>query len=155
MSQLRPGRPEAAAAIWAPVGTTVAGNLNSKASKARNRGIVRGVVGLVIGGVIYALWSQVVGSVGLALAAATLVLAVASPLDAYAKVETAVAALAKAVAAAVTWLAMGLIYFLVFTPFGKLTRHGPGDPLRRSADRSVESYWTPRDQVHRAYDRQF
>ncbi len=68
MSQLRPGSPEAAAAIRAPGGSTAATNHNSQANRARSRGIVRGVVGLAMGGVIDALWSPLVGSIGLALA---------------------------------------------------------------------------------------
>jgi hypothetical protein len=52
--------------------------------------------------------------------------------------------MAKAVARALTWLLLTLVYYLVFTPYGMLMRILGKDPLQRRLDRSASSYWIRR-----------
>ncbi len=39
--------------------------------------------------------------------------------------------------------AMALIYYLVFTPIGRVMRMLGRDPMERRFDRGAETYWTP------------
>ncbi len=155
MQAVRPGRPEAAAAIWSPGGPAGLAPSGHAAANARQRGVVRGAIGLAIGIALFFFWSRTMGGIACVFSAITLGTALASPLGAYAKVEALLAASAKAVGTVVTWVVMALAYYLVFAPFGWLTRHGKTDPMHRAFDRSAATYWTPRDTVKRAYDRQF
>jgi ABC-type uncharacterized transport system permease subunit len=57
----------------------------------------------------------------------------------------------------VSHIVMALIYFLVFTPMGLVMRAFGRDPLNRSFDREVKSYWLLRSGARPAtsYLRQF
>ena len=57
----------------------------------------------------------------------------------------------------VSHLVMGVVYFVVVTPIGLLSRLFRGDTLRRRPDRNARSYWIerPRRTGTRRYLRQF
>ena len=57
----------------------------------------------------------------------------------------------------VSHVMMGLVYFVVVTPIGLLSRLFRGDTLQRRPDRDVRSYWIerPRRSGTRRYLRQF
>jgi hypothetical protein len=42
-------------------------------------------------------------------------------------------------------LLLALLYYAVLTPIGLFRRFAADDPMGRRFDRSVETYWTPRD----------
>lgn len=146
MSGIHAGRPEAAAAIWdwrRPLDDPRAAS-----RLARRRGFVRASVALALAGIGLTFGHSTVfrlacgaGAVGLA----TLVAAVVSPLGALRRLESALALAGSWVGRAVTWLVMTPIFYLVFTPFGLLTRRGARDPLHRALDRTAATYWTRRD----------
>lgn len=43
----------------------------------------------------------------------------------------------------VSYLLLGIIFFLVFTPIGLMMRLFGRDPMLRSLDRSAKTYWVP------------
>jgi hypothetical protein len=67
--------------------------------------------------------------------------ALGSPLGLYASIERALAVLAHKTGVLLTWLLMGLVFYGLFTPFGLIFRRGRRDPLRRSADAALGTYW--------------
>jgi fatty acid desaturase len=64
----------------------------------------------------------------------------------------------RSVGTLTTWLLLTPFYFLVFTPFGLLTRRGRRDPLTRRWDRAARTYWLDRTEEPKRvehYERQF
>ena len=118
---------------------------------------VRSGIGLVLAALL-ALWKPVLGAVAAGLALFFLTLALASPRGLYPWVERGLAAFARAVGLAVTWITLTLVHVLVFLPLGLLLRTTGRLRITRSPDPGAASYWRPADrQGGRAqrYERQF
>lgn len=137
---------------WRPGdGTSAAG----AASRARRHGLVRGVVGLGVGALLV-LWKPVLGAVAAGIALVLLILAVASPLGVYARVEGWITAFARGVGAVVSGITLGVLHLFVFTPLGLLLRATGRLRIERLPDPDVPSYWRAPDGAGRAHhDRQF
>ena len=140
----RPGRAEAAAAIWdwrAP--KTRPGAVNP--GPARLRGVVR-ALGVAAGGAAIALlWSPGLGFWVLAIATIVLAAAIISPTGLYAAVERALAALTRATGVGLTWVFMSAVFFFAIAPFGLLFRRGRRDAMRRYFEPNATTYWTERE----------
>jgi len=148
-----PTHPPASAAIWswrAPAPDPSAG------PRARRRALSRGGLGLAVAALL-ALWKPVLGAVAAALALLLLAVALASPRGLYPRVERGVAAFARAVGLAVSWITLTLVHFLVFLPLGLLLRATGRLRITRSPDPGAASYWRPADRPGPAerYERQF
>ncbi|MFK7986471.1 MAG: hypothetical protein AB8I08_10595 [Sandaracinaceae bacterium] len=114
-----------------------------KAASQRKAGLVRAGVGVVAGAVLFYFDRPVVAGVAGSLAGLTLVLAVASPLGAYAALDRAVAGLGRGVGLVLTWLLLAPAYYLMLTPLAWAVR-ARRDPLRREIDPKRASYWSAR-----------
>ena len=108
---------------------------------ARKRGVIGGLVGLVIAAVVYHYWrpglAYVIAGISLALA----LLALAAP-PAYRKVAGLLDRFGHAVGMVVTWLLMTLLYYVLFLPVGLLLRARGKLAVTRHPDRRLASYWT-------------
>src|SRR5215210_1364426 len=89
------------------------------AAAARRRGLLGGVVGLVVAAALY-FWKPQMALVVVAIAAATTLLALISPLGGFRRFTLALEAFAHGLGLALTWLVMGLAYYLLFLPVGLL-----------------------------------
>ena len=88
-------------------------------------------------------------------AAALALLAWTSPAR-YAPVQRALDSGVQLVLAALTWLILGVVWLLVFTPLRAVRALTGSDPLRRSFDRTAESYLqSPTAGSAGRFDRQF
>lgn len=114
--------------------------LHAADTAARKRGIIGGLVGLVIAAVVYHFWrpglAYVIAGISLALA----LLALAAP-PAYRKVAGLLDRFGHMVGMAVTWLLMTLLYYLLFLPVGLLLRARGKLAVTRHPDRRLASYW--------------
>lgn len=142
----RPGRADAAAAIWnwRASGAAKAGDTAAAASRARLLGVIRGLALAAVGGLLFLFWSRVIGGIALGVSAVVLVAALASPTGLYAALERALEALTRATGLGLTWFFMSAIFFLVVTPFGFFFRRGARDPMRRFYEPSATTYWSER-----------
>jgi hypothetical protein len=136
------GRPEAAAAIWSweerpgtPHGET--------AGSARRRGLLRAIVVLAMGGLLFAFWSRTLGTVVLVVGGVIGFSALISPTGLYAGVEGLFVALGRWTGRGLTWLLLVPLFYLFFLPFGLLLRRGRRDRLKRYLEQDAESYWEP------------
>lgn len=148
-----PTHQPASAAIW----HWRAGSAAAPAGRARLRGLARGAVGLAVAALL-ALWKPVLGAVAAALALLLLAVALASPRGLYPRVERGLAAFARAVGLAVTWITLTLVHVLVFLPLGLLLRTTGRLRITRSPDPDAASYWRPVDRQGggaERYERQF
>ena len=100
-------------------------------------------------------WRGGVGPAALAGLAATLALVawVSPPL--YAPVQRALDRGVRLILAALTWLILGVVWLLVFTPLRAFRSLTGRDPLRRTFDRTAESYLLPPAGGASRFDRQF
>jgi hypothetical protein len=149
-----PTHQPASAVIWtwrpAPVDPVTA-------RRTRHGIFVRGGIGLVLAALL-ALWKPVLGAVAAGLALLFLTLALASPRSLYPRVERGVAAFARAVGLAVSWITLTLVHVLVFLPLGLLLRATGRLRITRSPDPGAASYWRPADRKGggpERYERQF
>ncbi|HJL18757.1 MAG TPA: hypothetical protein RMH99_24055 [Sandaracinaceae bacterium LLY-WYZ-13_1] len=140
---VRRGRPEASAAVWDWRGDR--DERASRAARLRRGGMVRAAVAAVAGGAFFFFDRPVVASVAWGVGGLTLVLALASPLGAYAAVERGVARVGEAVGAVLTWLLLAPVFYLFFAPFGLLFKRGRRDPMKRALERDAETYWEKRE----------
>lgn len=104
----------------------------------RRAAAVRTAVGLVVAAALLP-WKPWLAAVAAAVAVLTLLLALVSPLVAYARLEHALARFAHAVGRLFTWLLLPPIYVLLFAPVGLLLRRRLR--LTRRPDPQLESYW--------------
>jgi len=109
-------------------------------------------------GVTLALWAWRGGLLPAAFAgfaAALAVLAWTSPAR-YAPVQRVLDRGVHLVLAALTWLVLGVVWLLVFTPLRAVRSLTGSDPLRRSIDRTADTYLqTPPAGSAGRFDRQF
>jgi len=117
--------------------------------KLRKTGIIRALIGAVIGAVIYGLLiyferAPTIAYIAWSLSGVVLVAAVVSPGWAYKGIEKAVGRFAVWVGTGVTVLLLTPIYFLVFMPFRFLFRTGTRDRLLREFPGGADSYWVQR-----------
>jgi len=138
----RPGRPEAAAAIWAwPTPATG----TPRPPRTRLRGALQGAVALAVGATLFALGWPTAGAVALALGGTVALSALLSPGFLYAGLERLFAASGRAVARALSALLLPLLFFGIFTPFAILFRRGRRDAMTRYHEPEAASYWSQRD----------
>jgi hypothetical protein len=108
---------------------------------ARKRGLIGGVVGLLIAAAVYRWWrpnlAYVIAAVSLTLA----LLALAAP-PAYRKVAGLLDRFAHFVGMAVTWLLMTVLYYILFFPVGLLLRAQKKLAVTQHPDRRLPSYWS-------------
>ena len=149
-----PTHQPASAAIW----TWRPAPTDPVAARRTRLGVfVRSGIGLVLAALL-ALWKPVLGAVAAGLALLFLTLALASPRGLYPRVERGVAAFARAVGLAVSWITLTLVHFLVFLPLGLLLRATGRLRITRSPDPGAASYWRPADRKGggpERYERQF
>jgi hypothetical protein len=144
----------AAAVIWRWRPSQEEGSV---AARGRRRGLVRGAVGLGVA-VLLGLWKPVVGAVAAVLAVALLAVALASPGGLYPRVERWLAAFARSVAVAVSWLTLTVVHVFVFLPLGLLLRATGRLRITRALDPEATTYWRPADVSGggpRSHERQF
>lgn len=154
-------RAEAAATAWAwreRAGSREEARAR-EAAAARRRGALGGAVGLAVAAVLYFFFHRpVAGGVIAAIAAVFTLLALASPLSAYKALTRVLDRFAHAVGAAVTWVLMTVLFYLVFLPVGAFLRARGKLAISRGADRRLPSYWTSteeREPALESYRRQF
>ena len=133
----------AAAAVWQWRTTADPGAAASRVRHARRRGLVQGAIGLVAATVVYLVWETPFAWVIAGIAATIALLALVSPLGAYAAVERGLATFGRWVGTAVTWILMPLLYWLLFLPVGLLLRARRRLGVTRGFDRTLPSYLRP------------
>ena len=130
-----------------------------EATAARKRGVIGGLVGLAAAGAVYYFFRHEVAAGVIATIAAILTLiALASPRGLHKKVTRALERFARGVGAAVTWVLMTLLYYLVFLPVGALLRARHRLGITRAADPGLATYWKRTDgraRTPESYRRQF
>lgn len=146
LAEPRPGRAEAAAAIWdwRALRAAKTGNAGALESQARTRGLLRGALVAVVGALVFVFWSRVAGSIALAFSGIVLTSALVSPTGLYAALERALESATRGLGLGLTWVFMSIIFYGVVTPFGLLFRRGSRDPMRRFYEPSAASYWSER-----------
>jgi hypothetical protein len=149
-------RERVAAAVWRRREEGPGGGPEALAAAviARRQGAIRAGIGLVAAAVIYVLWNPVAAVVVAGIAGLSLILALASPLGAYARIDRWMAGFAHVVGTAVTWLLMPVMFYLVFLPVGLVLRSVGRLRLIRSLDPEAASYWIVRTEDRRDGDEQ-
>lgn len=141
---LRPGRPEAAAAIWH--WREAEQSPDREAGQARRRGAIQAAIGAAVAVGLYAGLGWTIASVVVASIAGLLgITALVSPTRLYAAIERGTSAFAGWVGKGLTWIVMPPVFFLIFLPFGLLFRRGRRDAMKRFYDADAPSYWVVRD----------
>jgi hypothetical protein len=128
------------AVVWDWNRTATGDDRAKQNAAARKRGVIGGLVGLLIAAVVYHYWrpeaAYVIAGISLALG----LLALAAP-PAYRKVAGLLDRFGHAVGVAVTWVLMTVLYYLLFLPVGLLLRAQGKLAVTRHPDRRLDSYW--------------
>jgi hypothetical protein len=146
----RPGRPEAAAAVWDWATGPDARSAGPSTASGRLRGSIQALAGIAIGAALFAFVSKPAGTLVVAIASLVGIAALASPRHLFARIERAFAALGDLLGRAVAALLLPVIFFGVFLPFGLLFRRGHRDSMRRFFDADSETYWSAHTRGGRA-----
>ncbi len=134
-------RPAAAAVVWQwRRDDEGAGELARRAAAARRKGALGGIVGLAVASGLY-FWKPQAAMVVAAVALATTLLALASPLGGFQRLSRALDTFGRGVGTVSTWLLMGLAYYLLFLPLGLLLRATGKLRISRGPDPRCASYW--------------
>lgn len=141
MSEQRPGRAEAALAIWNWRDPQPDGPPPPLASRERVRGSFQAAIVAAIGGLLLLLGLRTIALVMWGAAAIVLLAALASPRGLYAVLDRMARAIGKRVGRALTWLLLVPLFYFFFLPFGLLFRHGRRDRLKRYFDAEAPTYW--------------
>jgi len=141
MPEQRPGRAEAALAIWSWRDPPPRGSHPRPANRARLRGSIQAAVVAAIGGLLLLLGLRTVAWVMQGAAAILLLAALASPRGLYAVLDGMARAIGRRIGRVLTWLLLVPLFYLFFTPFGLLFRRGRRDRLKRYSDGEAPTYW--------------
>ncbi len=138
-----PGRPEAARAIWTVLPSPGASDSERRATIAHRRvaGSIRALIGGCLGILAYSFLSRAMGIAILTLSSLVLFAALVSPAVLYAGIERLIAVSSEWVKRFVTFATMVSLFYLLFLPFGKLSRRGRRDRLNRHFDADASTYW--------------
>ena len=153
--------PEASAVAWS-WRDRAAGDSDARAREARSlriRGLVGGGIGLGVAALFYFVGhkekaAMVVGGIAILLA----LLALVAPLTIFKRISHALEVFARAVASAVTWVLMAILFYIVFLPVGLVLRSGKKLAITKGADPRLPTYWTrteERETPLESYRRQF
>ena len=111
------------------------------AAQIRRRGSTRAAIAAAAAGALWLYGSHGV-AIGMSmLAGFLLVVALTSPTRAYLASERALLWVARGIGRVLTLVVMAALFFLFFTPFGRLRRRGASDRLHRQFDPEAQSYW--------------
>lgn len=156
-ASIKSARPEAAMVIWDWKGVQKARAAEAALGHARKQGIAQGIVGFIVGGVFFLFWSKLLATIVIAIAAVSMITALAFPMTHYKTLQSWIQKLGIFLGTAMTWLLLTPLYFLFFTPFGFLFRRGKNDTMLRYYDAQAPSYWQSRDTETDAkrYERSF
>lgn len=150
------GHAHASAAVWDWRRDVEGASAAEGAARARRGGLLRGGVGLLVAAAL-ALWKPVLGIVAGALALTVLAVALLAPRTLYPRLEGWIAAFARGVGVAVSWVTLASVHLLVFVPLGLLLRAAGRlriEPGPNPVDPEATTYWRPADSIAR-HDRQF
>jgi len=113
-----------------------------EAAAARQRGLLGGLIGLSVAAVFFFfLKKQVPAAVIAAVALLFTLVALLSPLTAYQALTRGLDRFGHAVATAVTWVLLTILYFLLFLPLGWFLRMRGKLRITRGFDPQRPSYW--------------
>jgi hypothetical protein len=154
-----PGETSAAAAraVWA-LAASSGGDERGRAARARRRGALQTAVGIVVAALLGWLWRPAAGWVVGGIAVALGILALLSPLGAFAVVSRGFERLGSWIGAALTWILLGALHLLVFLPLGLTLRVRRRLRITLGFDARLPSYWTASHrwrQEEDGYRRQF
>lgn len=141
------GRSEAAEAIWNWRERPAA----AAKSRARLHGVVRALLGALVGAFLWTIGSILLAKVALTISAISLLLTLAVP-DTLERFSTR---LSSTLGALSTWTLMTIVFFGFFVPFRLLARRGRRDTMKRYLDRSRPTYWTQRPDGNARQERPF
>jgi hypothetical protein len=144
-SELRPGRPEAAAAIWDWRGASAPrGSAGPSATQIRLRGFLQGLVALAVGAGLLAWGFRGFGIAACVFGSVVGLSALLSPTGLHAGLLRLFAATGRVIGRALTWTLLPVIFFGFFFVFGSLFRRGRRDSMKRFYDPGAPSYWSKR-----------
>ncbi len=151
----RPGRPEAAAAVWSWRRAPAAGPAPTRdegAGPARLRGLIQGAVGAGVGLLVHHTLSETFGTAILIVTSVIFLSAMLSPRVLYAGIERLFVVSGAALSRAVTWISLAIVLYTVFLPFGAIFRRGRRDRMKRYFEPEATTYWTLLDAERPAPD---
>ncbi len=120
-----------------------------EASANRTKGLIGGTVGIAVAALLYFVFHKVRTAEGIAAIAVLIALtALASPLGAYKTLSRWLDRFAHAVGAAVTWVLMVVLFYVVFLPAGLFLRRKLA--ITKGADRRLPTYWIATEERERA-----
>ena len=132
---------------------------NAEAAHAREekanrvKGLIGGAIGLAVAALLYFVFHKVrTAEVIAAIAVLIALTALASPLGAYKTLSRWLDRFAHAVGAAVTWVLMTVLFYVVFLPAGLLLRRKLAITLGndRGAGKRLPTYWIATEERERA-----
>jgi hypothetical protein len=124
-----------------------------EAASNRTKGLIGGAIGLAVAALFYFLFHKMkTAEVIAAIAVLVALTALVSPLGAYKTLSRWLDRFAHAVGAAITWVLMVLLFYLVFLPAGLFLRKKLAMTLgkNRDADRRLPTYWIATEERERA-----
>lgn len=140
----------AAAAIWSPAAPP------APQPPALMAGLLRALVGGAIGAAMLLAGWLVLACVSFAISGLVLLALLLSPRRGYPLIDRAFRGLGVALGALLNVLLLGLVFVVIFVPFGLLLRRGRRDRLQRRFRPGVPSYWRTHvaEEDPAAYERQ-
>ncbi len=116
------------------------------AGSLRTRGLVQGVIALLVGGVFHYFDLTLMSYIAFSLGAIFAMSALFSPTGLYATLDRGGQKLGIYLGNLVKWLLLPLLYFGFFLPFKVMFRKGKKDTLKRYYDSASSSYWSDREE---------
>lgn len=155
---MKPGTPNREAVLATVWPWKTQGSVEESLGRIRLGAVGQGMIGGVVGTVVYYFLSATVGMVAWGISALIALIGLASPTGLYAKISAGFEAFGRLVGTFMSWLLLVPVYYLFFTPFKLLFRRGKKDAMTRWLDPEAETYWITRSEEQpqaESYERQF
>lgn len=145
--EVPPARAAAARLVWDGRTAAAPGAVRAPATpqgRPRLRALLQGAIAGAAGGFFAWRGAPVLAGIAWSLGGISLVAGLLSPHGLYAAIERGLARLGHEIGRLITVLTLVPLYYLFFTVFGRLTRHGRGDRLGRRWNPAAPTYWKRR-----------
>jgi hypothetical protein len=125
--------------------------LAREAAANRRKGLIGGAIGLAFAALLhFGVHKERSAMVVATIAILISLIALASPLGAYKVLIRWLDVFAHAVGAAVTWVLMAILFYLVFLPAGLILRARGKLGISKHSDKRLPTYWIATDERERA-----
>ena len=128
-----------------------------KRAALRKKGAIQGIIGMVIGFLIWRFLHPLPGQIVMGIALFMMVVALVSPDGLFLKIQSGLTVFGRWVGSVVAAVLLTPVFYLFFAVFRLFFRSGKKSSMKNWLDKNADTYWVTRAEAHskESYEKQF